>query len=308
MKIKVYIYSISLVFLICENLLSQPLTWYKEYGNHYEYEYGRGVVQTADGGFMAFGDKGAYTSGFAVLLKTDSLGNEIWWKNYSPIDGNAMVFAFDKTTDGGYIITGSNWSSSPPIKIYLLKTDGDGNKLWDKSLVRENDWAGRSIKQISTGGFIITGGGFLAKTDDNGDTLWTRALDYSASSVCETSDTGFAITGASGGGRAFLLKTDSNGNELWIKYFGDYNDSHGAWSIQETFDSGFAIVGGASFSANEKYAFIIKTDKDGNQIFRKYYSIDKSYGRHLIQLPDSGYAITGYNDPPAIYVLRLDVY
>jgi len=302
--LKVNIYTISLILLISEFLFSQQTSWYKEYGSVHYFESLIQVIQTSDGGYFAVGNRYPYSSG--VLLRTDSLGNELWSKSIWHPQTDIYINSFDTTLDSAYIFICNN--------SYIVKTDLQGSTLWDKNI--GVNITGRSIKQITTGGFIIAGaganniGGFLLKTNDNGDSLWTRTFSYLAYSVCETSDSGFALTGKYGL-RTFLLKADSEGNQLWVRFFGSVDDYHLAYSIQETFDGGFVFAGSASFSASEKYVFIIKTDKYGNLEFRKYFSIDESYGYWIDQTLDSGYVITGYNDAEypqkdEIYAIRIN--
>ena len=97
---------------------------------------------------------------------------------------------------------------------------------------------GRSVCQTTDGGYIIagltvlTGVGhivYLIKTDEDGDTLWTRTFGGGgtdeAMAVQQTIDGGYIIVGytntiGSGNYDILLIKTDGFGNELWTKTFG----------------------------------------------------------------------------------------
>ena len=61
-----------------------------------------------------------------MLFKTDANGNEEWNQIYGPGDFRSV----QQTSDGGYIITGADLSSSDnsfSSDVWLIKTDANGN-------------------------------------------------------------------------------------------------------------------------------------------------------------------------------------
>ena len=69
------------------------------------------------------------------LIKTDSDGNKIWDKTYGEKDDSETGFSVQQTTDRGYIFTGLEERPSGS-KIWLIKTDDNGEKIWDRTFGR----------------------------------------------------------------------------------------------------------------------------------------------------------------------------
>jgi hypothetical protein len=187
----------------------------------------------------------------------------------------------------------------------LIKTDEYGNKVWDRIFEFGFYSMGRSVKQTSDGGYIITGTKdyelFLLKTDNSGNTQWEKTYGgkYSSdgNSVQQTIDDGYIITGSkrsiSLDYDIWLIKTDSNGNEIWNKTFGTSNDDRG-YSVQQTIDGGFIIACNLRSYSYPNDAYIIKTDSSGNTQWDKILPGDEENIISEVQLTiDDGYIIVG---------------
>lgn len=225
--------------------------------------------------------------------------------------------SIQKTSDGGYIITGGklSWNTFWYEALYLVKTDESGHLQWAKSYGEDDGYEiGHSVLQTNDGGYIVIGetsnfgqGGldiFLIRTNSIGDTLWTKAVGKSnidvGNSIIETTDGGFILTGKTGGVAAVtgydivLIKMDDEGNILWSKTYGGTNHEY-AESVEQTTDGGYIIAGyGSSFGSGNWDVFLIKTNDSGNIIWSKTYGSQyPDYGYSVKQTLDEGYIIVG---------------
>ena len=126
--------------------------WTKTFGGT-ESDNGYSVQQTNDGGYIICGETSSFGNGDddVYVIKTDGNGIEQWSKTFGGISDD-KGFSLDKTTDGGYIITGRTGSYSNDDDVFLIKTDSQGDSLWIK-IIGIPDYGcpeeGFSVKEIS---------------------------------------------------------------------------------------------------------------------------------------------------------------
>jgi hypothetical protein len=134
------------------------LSWEKKFGT-LEAESGRSVIQTSDGGYLIAGSMtDDYGKSDVLLIRTDSEGNEIWNKNYGGSESDIAYSVQETLPDDGFVLAGSTRSfGAGASDVYVIKTDREGNLLWEKTYGGAWNEVGRCIKQISDMGFIVVG-------------------------------------------------------------------------------------------------------------------------------------------------------
>jgi hypothetical protein len=254
-------------FLLIKTNADGDELWTKTFGGTGS-DVGRSVQQTADGGYVMTGYTESFGySGDVWLIKTDALGDSLWTKSFDCGNTTDYGVSVQQTIDEGYIITGDKFTFGPGYHdVLLIKTDSYGNPIWTKSYGGNDSETGRSVQQTRDGGYIITGGGdagieleevWLIKTNDVGDTLWTKTFGGSSSdwgnSVQQTKDGGYIITGITesfgyGSSDVWLIKTTPDTTIVPVELTSFtattiVNEINLNWSTAtETNNSGFEIL------------------------------------------------------------------
>jgi len=211
--------------------------------------------QTSDGGYMLMGEgydwMGLVQKPFFIL----TLDNEGNWVSGQVIaekagkipfldrDGNLIQLTsagipgeVTEAIDGGYMIAGKYTENSPDSSIHMIKTDENGNYVWDRNLCLD-----KNIQQASDEDVICS---------------YNHVLD-----VIQLQDGSFVITGIDNG--AWSIKTDVNGNIEWIQtYPPEAGGSRYGYALIPSPDGGYLMSGGGTLS---------KMDSAGNTQWSRTY-------------------------------------
>ena len=216
--------------------------WLKMYGTTWS-EHGQNVIQTPDGGYLIggyFWKPGVDHSLDAMVVKTDSLGNEEWTKYYGnpdvdddmafvalADDGNYLV----ATVYGEYIVT----SEARAGKLAIYKVDQNGNTIsMEKHHPLRRMMFIKNFKKIDNS-YLATGwsdvdtislfnsGGWLYKFDNNLDSIWRREYQY----------------------------------------FDDYVDVNYLYDFAQSPDNGYVAIGQANEAFTQSNMWVIKLDSMG---------------------------------------------
>lgn len=320
-----------LIPLHAANLLAQaPDTiWTRTYGGSGD-DRANSVCETSDGGFIIAGSTNSSGQPDIYIIKTNSTGDTLWTRMYGGEDWDEAK-SIQQSSDGGFMITGSTYSyGAGSSDLYLIKSDSNGNTLWTKTYGGESSDGGAIVQQTTDRGYIILGhtesfgNGYrdiwLLKTDENGDTLWTRTfggayLDMEGS-VQQTSDEGYIIVGSTDlipyMTLIYLIKTDANGDRLWSRLLPG-GDAIFARAVEQTPDGGYIIgVSSFSYSDSDWDIYLLKTYSDGDSAWARIFGgaeWDQVFSVEITA--DGGYMIAGYTESfgagsEDVYIIKTD--
>jgi hypothetical protein len=286
------------------------MQWNKTYGGESGvWDLAYSAIQTCDGGYAVLCCWESFGFG---LMKTDTLGIMQWNKTYEIDAWGFGLTDVIQTSDGGYALVGSV-SYSNDDDIWLVKTDANGNMLWNKTYGGTSREGSNYLIQTSDGGYALPGSSspelgvpadaYLVKTDQNGNMQWNKTYGGtyhdSFGAILQTSNGGYTIAGETesfGAGEydAWLVRTDASGNILWNKTYGGMQFD-GFSSLVQTHDGGYTLSGNtASFGAGSDDAWLVRTDAHGNTKWnRTYGGTDVDGAGSIVLTEDEGYAMAG---------------
>jgi predicted secreted protein len=254
--------SLMCLFVFAEKEVLPILTWDRTYGGSGD-DWAWPLIQTTDGGYAVAGvttSKGAGGADFWVI-KLDEQGKKVWDKTYGG-SGADLALPLIQTTDGGYVVAGRTESKGSGGKdFWIIKLDEQGNEVWDRTYGGGGNDEATSFIQTTDGGYAVAG-----STTSKG----AGNLDF------------------------WVIKLDNQGNRVWDKTYGGSGDD-AAWLLIQTTDGGYAVAGGTySKGAGGADFWVIKLDKQGNEIWdRTYGGSGLDVATSLIQTTDGGYAVAG---------------
>lgn len=251
---------------------SGEFLWRHDYGPDTSANYGFGVCQMLDGGFLLVGDVYCHTIyGYdwdVYVIKTDENGTLL--NEYQIVKGNSQhSFRAIATQDSGAIMVRGTGSFG------MAKFNASGDTAWTRSY--GSGATCNSIIQLADGGYA--------------------AFGYR--------DMGYGISD-----QFWLMRLNSAGDSLWSRYYGGLDPDEG-YCVQETYDHGFIMVG-QMYPENQPFDIsIVRADSSGNLLWSKHIGGQyEDYGWAVQCTPDNGYIILGRTRTIGgsdydLYVIRL---
>ena len=224
----------------------------------------------------------------------------VWEKTYGgSLDDGAKSIVL--CSDGGYLLAGFTKSyGSGALDMFLVKTDSNGNPLWNMTYGGTKDDGANSLIQASDGGYVLAGytnsdvenqSTWIVKVDSLGNMQWsTVCIGQAATSITKTNEGGYALTVEQPNAYE-LVKLDSTGQVQWNQTYPAPGYSGRAQSVVQASDGGFAVTGWIMDQTGINSTWLLKTDSTGILQWSKTYLGLGAYC--IVQTNGAGYALTG---------------
>lgn len=277
------------------------------------------VKQTSDGGYLVAGGIHNINGGDFILVKTDSLGNELFtYSNdrFNGMDGSNAIYSLEIAHNNIYLAGSIQPLFGLPSIIYIVKLDSLFNKVWE---IEDSALGSFSVptklKLSMDGNLIITGSAssdttdkvYASKIDTNGHFIWKNYFRVNRSAtgrdILDVGINEFITVGAfltlNGSlidtSASFILSFDTVGNINWYHDYPDTSNIKGISSL--VLDNLSNIYAGEYFANSVKLQnpqpSILKFDTLGTLLWRKQIRIGLS-DYVGVQTDSSGNIFTGY--------------
>ncbi len=271
-----------------------------------------------------------YNEGLLLFMTNsfDTLFTKCYGDRVIPKDTSYILNQVKKTGSDQMITVGIKKPYGLAEKIILIKTDLQGNQIWEKTYGSGSYsyYQGHSVICTSDGGYAI--GGFLwspspppnctgdpvvVKTDSAGNQQWLKVFGGSYEDtrgmICNTLDGNMVMAyaycdwmiGSNSFRRINLIKLDNDGNVIWNKQYGESTYEKTLLNIRENSD-GSLITSGITHLAREysskDLGWIMKTSANGDSLWYREYDVCKgeesdNWLYDVIQTADNGYIACG---------------
>lgn len=275
------------------------------------------MARTPDGGYVLAGYTESFGAGTddAYLMKTDSLGALVWTKTYGAL-GLDRIHRMAVTADSGLLLAGSTLNFGfGGYDLLLMRTNAAGDLLWSKVMGNTGNGGVGDLLVLDDGGSLICGTAsgpgmtahdvYLVRTDQGGDTLWTRRFGTIHSDVGRgvrrTADGNYVVFGFTtvndpAGSDLMLLKVDDNGTLLTSRIY-DSPVPVQADAIVVAADGGFLLAGFSWDIGGGIYRpYAMRTDAAGDTLWTGVYDTGGAFDARVFcaaETSDGGFIMGG---------------
>jgi hypothetical protein len=268
---------------------------------------GTGVCQLHDGYF-------AYSGGdypYGEIRKTDELGQLTWRRNY----GEGLQEEYSdiiESSDSTLVVCGYSHNHGDST-FFVMKTDGNGNKIWSRSFVSLDHWGFRELLEFDhhyyavgreTDTAVLHRFLVIAKLTMSGVPRWFKRyelLNHGGYYFTLAKDSALLVTGGN-----LVIKMNTDGDTIWTRELFPYFNMY---SIKSTPENGYILAGYKDYP--DPVNMLVEYDEDGNRLWVKYYpTISDPYCGSFESVEctyDGGFIACGYSLYTSETVTRLRV-
>ena len=299
------------------------IIWESPFGGNFD-DRAQDIVQDADGNILTVGYSDSFDGDvsfnhglidfWAVMQNSD--GETLWEKSYGG-SSYEVCLSVCLANDGGFILAGSTFSNDGDVTLnqgstdcWVIKIDILGEIIWQKTYGGSSPDGIYSIKQISTGGYIVAAQSmsqdgdvsgvhgvsehdyWIFKIDDYGNLIWEKAYgsynEEAPFDIIEVSTGGFLIAGYTWGDGGdvsghhgitdyWILRIDDSGSIIWQNCYGSSGEDN-AYSVVET-ENGDFICAGVTYGSDGDVtdfhglsdSWVVGINDDGEILWQKTF-------------------------------------
>ncbi|MDP8229153.1 MAG: T9SS type A sorting domain-containing protein [Candidatus Electryoneaceae bacterium] len=239
---------------------------------------GYSLIQTDDGGYLIGGISHEWGRQFGVT-RTDEEGEEIWRHDYGGASWDKCYAVIELKSDD-FLLAGETRSfGAGDYDGYLIKIDGDGEVIWDRTYGTETYEGFRAVREVNGGAVVAGRSGennsydyWLIKVDEGGEEIWSEEYGNEFESevlrdMTSCREGGFILCGwirnqNQENGYVHLVRVNADGAVLWTARHNATQYNWNLGGITQMWDNGFVIVG--------NNAFFMRVDQAGNLLWSGY--------------------------------------
>ncbi len=257
----------------------------------------KGLTQTAAGDFIAVGRQEDGIRSVSFILGIAGNGDSLWMDTYKIEGSYVSGYQVSETVSGGFLVAGLVDYS----RLIVLKYNTSGDFLWAK---RFNDFQAASYNldmvRMLDGDFCIGANTALSgmitpillmKIQEDGDTLWTRAINQDQGlwfgGMTVAHDNTVLVTASVTqeiGIRTYLAKIDGNGDMVWSGYYGYIYGKPSPLAVHEKADGTILIAGNTVIEQLGVETYLLKfyagatgVDFDQTEVLSDGFALAQSY-------------------------------
>jgi len=320
-------YHISLLFSELDSIGNQvKVVRFFNDTTYYDCGFGS-MTHTHDGGFCFAGDIDYSTKMLYYMIRFNKDLDTLWTRTIEHDTNWQCVLQVCETSDNGFVMVGEKDVSSTITNVLIIKTDGSGNKLWEKTIATGNQSRAWQVRETPDKGLLIDGYRysaaqgmgypFILKTDSAGNFIWDNfsncPIYNEGGSIGVTNEGDYLFAygyGLSLGGNTTdymntklnIIKYNSGGGVIWNRIYDTVTTNLTVGRIDILPNGEFYVLSTVlvSFAMSEQYnSILMKFNSNGDSLWTQRYSYtDIDYSINLlydgITTNDSGFIACGY--------------
>jgi len=312
------------LFLIIFGAKGIAQNWPKIYGDYID-AYGEDLIENYDKGYLLCGSimKDASHFNYGWLIKTDINGNVLWDKKFGDATREDYFLDFDKTSDNGWIISGSTSKFDIENDPLFIKFDPCGEIEWCSIFLceglnyaagiitlPENEYLGLINYFDHQQKFRIS----LVKMNFYGEPIWIKHLANEDSTLSNEegqflnilNNGNYLISGYcfSPSIKPFFIATDTAGEQLWDIRWPVGSEGYANRSVFAS-NGNIYTATGLTFPGLPRIPYLLKFNENGdiiNQFPLLGDTIERGGAKSLLIIHDTIlYVGLTWTDDPTYY-------